>query len=250
MTDRVCMSSLSVSRPTKTHINPIGAAAACLVAFAARAQTSAEFRWQASADSGVTWHDDASSVPQGQASVLVRARVSWSPVPEFSAFSGVAFDGVVADAGPGDSVGAIRRMLEGGLGSTPLIGAQRLGSTIKIDSVTDTLPPGVGPGFVGCANGTDSGFFFNFAHPIIVFDYTLNLDGTPGTRTLTEVLRPLPGSTSPVVIYVDWRTLPGPTERARPPTTSYPIAITVLPTPGAVALLALGGLVAARRRRR
>ncbi len=228
----------------------VGVVASLLVAFAARAQTSAAFRWQASADSGVTWHDDALDVPQGQASVLVRARVSWSPAPEFSAFSGVAFDGVINDAGPSDGVGSIRRMQLGVLSTSAQLGTLRFGSTIKIDDLADMQPPGAGTGWVGCGNGLGVGITFSLDHPVTVFDFVLNLDGTPGTRTVTEVLRPLPGSANPIAIYADWRQLPGPPDILRPPTTSYPIAITVLPAPGAIALLALGGVVAARRRMR
>ncbi len=218
-------------------------------ALTARAQTSAEFRWQASADSGVTWHDDAISVPQGQASVLVRARVSWSPATPGNALAGCSFDGVIDGAGPSDTADLFRRLDLGTLLTTTNLGATRFGSTIKIDHQLDTAPPGTGTRWIDCGNVVPGGNLIpNRAHPIDVFEFRLLLDGTPGTRTASQVSRVLTQPNGLVAIWVDVNS-PQPTS-VRPPTTSYPIAITVLPTPGAIALLAFGGVVAARRRRR
>ncbi len=208
------------------------------------AQT-AQFQWHVSTDEGASWQGGAVQVPQTQASVLVRGRLAWTPDAAVDAFHVTALDVVVTNCGPGDSVSAWRRLVQGGLSDdfTGFLSAFRFGSTIKIDRSTDALPPGLGPEWIRPGNSSPFVVGFNMSNPIDLIEYRLHLDGTPGTRACGQVFLLQPNS---IQIYRDF----GTGELAFLPTSDIPGSVTVLPTPGAIALLALGGVVAARRRRR
>ncbi len=222
----------------------VAVAAALALAASGSAQT-AQFQWLVSTDEGASWQGGAVQVPQNQASVLVRARLAWTPDAALDAFLTSSLDVVVANCGPGDSVSAWRRFVDGGLASdfTGFLGAFRFGSTIKVDRSTDSLPPGQGPSWIPLGNRLPFQVGFNISNPVDLIEYRLHLDGTPGTRELGQVFL---WTDLSVMIYTDWTTQ----SSTRLPTTPMPGYITVLPAPGAVALLALGGVVAARRQRR
>ncbi len=192
-----------------------------------------------SADDGATWLDGNTDVPQTQASVLVRARISWTPGPPSEFFASIAFDATISNAGATDTIDQIRLLNLGQLAFLSAIVPTRFGNTIKIDHQSDVSPPGTGSRWIVPSNGNIVQFPADFANPITVFMYEIALDGTPGMRSI--------GSVFPnAFVLIGTDEIGG---RINLPRTAFAASVTVLPAPGAVALLALGGVVAARRRR-
>ncbi len=205
-------------------------------------------QWQASADNGVTWSSSSLSVPQSSVSVLVRAVVEWQRQGATEVFAGVSFDGTVeglAGAGAADGIAVIAA--PNPIELTPrasLVSVQRIGSLLKLDDPSDTAAPGTGTSWIFAAQrslfNAPVGYLPSTANPVPVFQYALVLDGSPGSRVISAV-----ANASVVHFYPDWLL----------PTTRFesvavePLTLTVLPAPGAITLLALGGVVAARRRR-
>ncbi len=207
-------------------------------------QQTATVYWEGSSDGGATWHAGSIVVPQDQPEVMVRSWVSWTGADSTTAFSGTLFDGVVRNVGPGDAIVDI------GVHRLPVIAtnyvASRFGSIIKVDQPADTLPPGLGAGWLNPQNWP-SHVFFNSQMPFPLAQFTLVLDGTAGTRQVGQVFRVPPGQPPNGVVGI--LTNSGLTFSILP-TTAIDLDITVVPAPGAIALLVLGGVVAARRRRR
>ncbi len=225
----------------------IAAVASCVVAIAARAQTSAAFRWQASADNGATWSSSSLSVPQTSASVLVRAVASWTPSSTDEVFARLNFDATVEGRlGSGLADGASAFVVGNPpavVGGVQSVGTFRFGSILKIDRNTDASPPGLGSDWLSIfqLSGMIGLPPISFDNPITLFSYRLDLDGTPGQRQLSATLQ-----SGFLILFPDWRS----NQIRGEPISVEPLTLTVLPAPGAIALLALGGVVVASRRRR
>ncbi len=220
----------------------VAVAAALALAASGSAQT-AQFQWLISTDEGASWQGGTVQVPQAQSSVLVRSLCSWTPAGPPTAFQVARFDAVVLNAGQGDVVhDAVVRQLPS-MGSVP---ATRFGSTIKIDHPLDDDLPGLGTRWLQPQNGNPL-VFATTENPFFMVGYTLALDGTPGTRVASQVFQEL--ESIPTRRYVRLYSNVDTSQSDFVPVVAFDVAITVLPTPGAIALLALGGVVAARRRR-
>ena len=212
---------------------------------------AADFRWQASLDGGATWHGDWLDVPEGTASVRVRALVSWVPEPGVGyAFAGCRFDAVVeaAGGGPADTASDFLRPPPLHLAFTQTITAVRFGSVLKIDDARDTLPPGEGTRGVVPAQLIEipGDTPYNTANPISIFEFVLWFDGTPGRRELGEhFIAPGGGNSTDRVLSI----YTSPTGATNIPlTTRHALAINVLPAPGA-ALPLPAGVLAQRSKR-
>lgn len=210
---------------------------------------------QVSTDGGETWQGGIVEVEPGPRSVLVRSRFSWINSPAY-AFAGAQFDQVVLNAGPGDEVVNPERPHPYNLGSNQTIVATRFGSTIKIDDSRDTLAPGMGTRGVFPAqlveNFAPPGGFVR-ENPGAPFVFGLNLDGTPGDRTIDAIYIGHSGTgasgfrayTSPAgaqeafYLFHPWLPINARFEAA---------TIRVVPGPGAVMALTAAGLVALMRR--
>jgi hypothetical protein len=162
-----------------------------LVAGAARAQTGhATWTWQVSADAGMTWREGRVEVFTTQPSVLVRCWIDWED-DQLSAyaFAAAQFDAVVDHAGAADFVRALTRPYPMDHGSNQTLVVTRYADLIKIDDSRDTLGPGVG------TRGIHSGQLvevhsegnFTTARPLSIFEYELVLDGTPGSRVISDL---------------------------------------------------------------
>lgn len=221
------------------------------LAAAANAQVgTANVAYEVSDDGGATWNGGLTETVAS--SVLVRIRASWSDDAGMYAFAGAQFDVVVTGvggAGAGDTVSnAIRPGTTSG-GSAQTIVATRFGNQIKIDDVRDTLGPGAGTRgvFPGQLVENFAGTNFSNANPITIFQFELNLDGSIGDRDMSSLyIAPSGGNTIDRVMRI--YTSPAGAQNT-PSTTTRGATVRVVPAPGALALLGLGGLAIARRRR-
>ena len=225
------------------------------VAAAALAQPyigTALFRWEGSADGGVTWTPGELVVPPEQESVLVRARVSWSSPAVRFVFAGfdAAITGQEGTVDTADSFAFHPRLLHTRLEQVVV---SRFGSVLKIDWVGDTLPPGQGPNAL--VTGSDETFGLPpFDHPIEIFRFRLNFDSEPGLRTVHEYFLPTTNygtgmnTTDRVLVLSPTTGVGGP--YTLPQTTRESLNIRVLPAPGGLALPAGVMFGVARRRRR
>lgn len=223
----------------------IAGASSAVVAQTTRVGT-ASFLWELSADDGATWRPGTLEVDQATASVMARVSVSWSG-DAGRWFAGVQYDAVWQSEGLGglnDSLTFVTRLPDFA-DTVQQLAVTRLGSTLKIDDVRDTLPPGQGsfsiisaqldPGFGGAVDD----------NPARLLSFRVNLDGVPGNRTLRGLPRiSAPGDT--IDRYV--RIYTGQAINL-PQVTQFPATLRVIPVPGSIALFAIGFVPLARRRR-
>ena len=111
------------------------------------------------------------------------------------AFAGARFDAVVAagSGGLADSASGFLRPFPLAHIVPQAIVASRFGAVLKLDDSRDTLPPGDGTRGVSPSQGKEimgDPRFFTTANPISVFEFTLELDGSTGTRSLSEFFLP------------------------------------------------------------
>jgi MYXO-CTERM domain-containing protein len=205
--------------------------------------------YEVSADNGTTWQTGTIEVLPTQASVLFRARATWSADGGMYAFAGAQFDAVVSNAGAGDSAANATRPGTTGTGSAQTLVASRFGNQIKIDDSRDTAAPGQGargvfPGQL-VQNFTTS---FSTANPLVIFQFQLNLDGTEGTRSVSNLYVPPSGGNSTDRFMRVYTSAGG--AQNNPLSSSTGAAVNVLiPTPGALALMGMGLVGVGRRRR-
>jgi len=220
------------------------------LAAAASAQGTGTIGYQVSTDGGTTWQNGTVNVPQSQTSVMVRIQASWSADNNMYAFAGSQFDVVVSGASAGDNVANAARPFPTDKGATQTIVATRFGNQIKIDDARDTSGPGLGTRgvFPGQLVEQFAGTNFSSANPINIFTFTLNLDGTAGLRSFSNLyIAPSGGNTTDHVMRVYTSSSGG---QNNPVTTTNGGGVNVVvPAPGALALLGLGAIATGRCRR-
>jgi len=222
--------------------NFLGLIAVAGIAAAANAQ-SGSLTWQVSTDGGATWSNAAAV--NGAAAVQVRASFAWSGIAGGLGFGGSQFDALIVGGTAGDSVSGINRPSPFNFAAQTLVASAYAGG-IKIDTSADGAAPGAGTGWVNPGQGSLDGIGTNFntGNPVVVFAYTLNFDGT-GSRTIGNVFNQTTGRALSV-----YTSAAGAQVRLNAPAVAINTAsITLIPTPGTLALAGLGGLAAARRRR-
>jgi hypothetical protein len=227
----------------------------CLLTIAALAQPTIALAqttvpvtasWQISLDNGATWQSGTVQAPQTQASVRVRQFVSWGTPSSADYINGAGFDGIVRSingAGLGDTTSNFFGILDGMYIPMPAIiqGRRWAPDLIKIDR-GDALAPGLGT-FVSITNNTPTGGII-YGNPIRTFEYTLNLDGTLGSREFSAAWQQFPVGQPLLLVTVDG--LP------QPYTYSYTFndaTLVVVPSPAGLALVGVASGVLLRRRR-
>ena len=218
------------------------------IAAAANAQTGT-YTWQVSADNGSTWSSAVSSTTGG--TVQVRLLASWSGVALGTGgvdgdigYGGGQFDGKVTNGGA-DSITAITRPAPFAFAAQTLV-ASAIGADAKIDTSADTSGFGLGTGWVGPGqqNRTNGGASYSSTNGAVVFSYSITLGASSSDRTVGMVLNSLTGRA--MSIYTN---AAGSQVRINSTAVTVNNATISVPTPGSMALLGLGGLVAGRRRR-
>lgn len=222
-----------------------------IAAVAAALPQAPVLTWTVSTDGGTTWTNNAVLAAAG--SVMVRGQLSWGDSGAGAVGIGAAvcsFDGAMGGLVATDSADTIVK------GLVPVADAQTLaftsfGTTGKIDVNTDAAAAGAGTGWANTGQGTPlaSGSGFNANNPVTVMTYNFNITGADHTATLGAIMN---GTANQAVrIYL---TQAGGTsgggQFSRAGVTVQTATVELLtPTPGSLALLGLGGLAAARRRR-
>ncbi|MDX2147471.1 MAG: hypothetical protein SFZ23_08100 [Planctomycetota bacterium] len=206
----------------------------------ASAQT-ARLEWQVSTDNGATWNSGLTTLTTG-GTVQVRVLGSFN-VAGGLGFAGAAFDATVSNILAGDSVANFNRTFNF---AAQTLAASTFGTTIKIDDNRDTLAPGAGTRWVQPSQGVPA-FTPTFvtANPAVLFTYDLTVSSEEGVRSISHV-----GNGAAAGVVQIYTTANGGQARiSNANTTVVGAQVEVIPAPGAVALLGLGGLVAGRRRR-
>jgi len=124
--------------------------------------------------------------------------------------------------------------------------ATRFGDLLKIDRTTDTQPPGFGPNWIIPIQDPYEMDPTHLENPTFVFQYRLDLDGTPGVREASCVFSNSvnhPGRPIALWVHTAGFSTSGYATAALTPAT-----ITVVPAPGCAALM-LATFMAPRRRR-
>lgn len=223
---------------------------------------SATATWEVSSDGGSSWLSGDVVVPADQASVLVRLSMAFTTqdytpnpnnLPFLSQIAIDTFSRSIAGAGLGDTASQVLIRRTTGAGSVLDSGSgfgfvpTRVGDVLKIDAQGDTLPPGMGLGWCESFNDiTPIGGRPSRANPIVMFQYSLTLDGSLGRREFGAVfgdpLRSTQTNPNTARVYLP------PFGYVYAPITQIPAAI-VVPGPG-VAVLGGVALCAIPRRRR
>jgi uncharacterized protein (TIGR03382 family) len=218
------------------------------IAAAANAQAGV-YTWQVSADNGATW----SSLVSGSSGSTVKVRLlaSWSGVALGTGgvdgdigYGGGQFDGKVTNGG-GDTFAAITRPDPFAFAVQSLV-SSTIGADAKLDTAADTSGFGAGTGWVGPGqqNRTNAGPAYNNTNGAVVFSYSITLGASSSDRIVGMVLNSAAGRA--MSIYTN---AAGTQVRISATAVTVNNATISVPTPGSMALLGLGGLVAGRRRR-
>jgi hypothetical protein len=153
-------------------------------------------------------------------------------------------------AGPADAVEAI--FFRENISLLPNFNqyeSSRVGGVLKIDAVGDTSPPGQGSGWLTSRQSSPAfGVAADDSSTLVIYRYTLVLDGTPGVRQIDAAFTTAnnvpvtgiwgPGSSSYPVGYIV-------------PTDVYPAQVNiVVPSPSPLAFLLATTTFAMRPRRR
>ena len=218
------------------------------IAAAANAQAGV-YTWQASADNGATW-SSAVSATNGS-TVKVRLLAAWSGVALGTGgvdgdigYGGGQFDGKVTNGGA-DTFSAITRPDPFAFAVQTLV-ASTIGADAKLDTSADVSGFGAGTGWVGPGqqNRTNGGAAYNNTNGAVVFSYSITLGASSSDRIVGMVLNAASGRA--MSIYTN---AAGTQVRISSTAVTVNNATISVPTPGSMALLGLGGLVAGRRRR-
>jgi hypothetical protein len=217
-----------------------------------RFEGTATWWWEASADGGTTWTQTLLEVPQEHTVVQVRASCAFPQVPRYY-FGGAMIDQAITGvngAGPNDSV----NVLNVGFFNQQTIAVQRFGPILKIDDVSDTAPPGQGPGHLAIFQPSPAVGAYTYANPVTnLVRFDLLLDGTMGDRLINAWWR------NWTMFFPNFPDV-GPSIFVRhndlldldfifPTLTVHDLTIRVIPAPGAVALPCPVLLWSTRRRR-
>jgi hypothetical protein len=228
------------------------------VAAAAGAQiTSPVVSWEASSDNGATWTNNL--VIASAQNVLVRGRLSWTGSTGGTALASVSFDGVITGNVAGESASGFAKPVYQTVGAETVT-AYSLANQIKISNSLDTDGSVAGGNTTWLTIGADAalaaGTNFSTANPITFLTYSIAVDGSSHTLTISSIMNNAGTSSSnyrAVRIYnadANGNTLGTFTtfNRAQVGVNDATIQV-IIPTPGTLALAGLGGLAAARRRR-
>lgn len=209
---------------------------------------SATLTFEASTDGGTTWRAGEVVLEPVAQSLLIRLRADWTPEAGY-ALAGLAFDGVVRNAAPGDEATGFVRPPPFDRVPTQTVAAMRFGSTIKIDDSRDTLPPDQGARWVRIEQAPQNfNPDFDASRPLTAFLWEYIADGTEGTREADVLVarHPDPGTMERVIrVY----TSPAGEQQLIVVGRVDTLSIQVVPSPGA-AVLAMGVVFLAGRRRR
>ncbi len=242
----------------------LGAILLTVVGTASAQSLTGTFRWEVSGDNGTTWSSSL-AVPESQLSVLVRLMAEWTGAPpgERTSFADTRFDATIRgiNCGEFDSAsdflgGEIVQPFPGvaigwGAGGFGPPRPQRHGEILKLDPPGDDEPPGLGARWTTLAQDWpgNGNVVPDLRNPVRIFQYTLLLDGSAGTRLLSGVWGFVnPDNTPRLFLYHDDPT----THQWQPSQISASMTIadaslTVVPAPGVLGGLAL--LALPRRRR-
>jgi len=234
-----------------------GCATAPALAQGYRLAGEATWWWEASADGGTTWTPALLEVPSTQGMVKVRACVAFPP-DRWHYFQGARIDQTITGmngAGSSDTV----VVTDPGFTNQQTLASRRFGNVLKIDDVSDTLPPGEGAAHWGIFQPGFSAGPWTYANPVIgVIDFNLNLDGSEGDRFISAWWRdwtafypndPVVANLPPTIRVANNNPFTG-QDYIFPTLTINDLTIRVVPAPGAVALLASACAFAGVRRRR
>ena len=196
--------------------------------------------WQASTDGGATWRSGVVEVAP-LTSLRVRAILGFPPGERhYLGYQG--FDAVVRHAGTFDSISDPRG---GQVRGSMITEIGRFGDTLKFDFPGDTLPPGEGPRWLSVGFDPPQGLPVPlFLNPIVIFDYRLRVDLTPGDRIVSSIIAPQEGTSYPSIVWYD---LTPPWGGFYSPVVQQDLTVRVIPAPAA--FLALTVCIFARRRR-
>lgn len=176
------------------------------------------------------------------------------PVARWHYFAGARIDQTVtglAGAGMNDTI----TVVDPGFANQQTLVSRRFGNVLKVDDISDTLPPGEGAGHWGIFNGGHATGPYTYANPLLgAIDFDLWLDGTEGDRVVSAWWRgwsdyfPDIPDMGPAILMlnrdlVDW-------DFIYPDLTVNDLTIRVIPAPGVVALLCGACAFAGVRRRR
>jgi hypothetical protein len=207
----------------------------------------ATWDWEVSLD-GQTWNRGLVEVPREQQSVEVRAQCRFDQETPNFYFGGSLFDGIVEGVGVGDTISNIQ------FGTTLFnaadVAVSRFGNTLKVDSASDSLPPGIGPRWLSPVQPHPITPRQNdFSNPFEMFSYRLNLDGTAGVRDIGAVFRTVVPPGVPSGLYVAVYEWGNTTNTYYQALTVNPASVRVIPTPSACLIPALAYACLTRRRR-
>jgi hypothetical protein len=223
------------------------AAFACTAPSAHAQIGSSSLRWQASLDNGQTWQDSEVFVNSLQTEVRLRGLLDWSTDAGF-AFARATFDTII-QGGANDITDTIvdaRSPFPLNLVFAQTLVTTRFGNLLKIDDSRDTMPPGQGLRGIFPHNPVPAfDTRWTSANPLSIFEFTLVLDGSLGSRTISSIYAQTSQGTP---TYPSFYTSMGGATNFTIQTTVVPLTVTVIPAPASMAL-ALGIMCIAGRRR-
>lgn len=142
-------------------------------------------------------------VAPGPRSILVRAVASWSADAGY-AFAAAFFDVAITTATEREDTATDLAHPHPFIADTQTLHAMRFGTVLKIDDNRDFHPVGMGTRWVTPAQFVEDFAppgYFTSANPVVVYDFTLNLDGAEEDRVITSLMREFPGAGAGMTIY-------------------------------------------------
>jgi hypothetical protein len=252
------MSKSSPARgASRINTSAVSAVVVGMAAASVHAQpATAQITWQVSRNH-VNWYDDMTIAENENVNrVHVRALLTYpAPLDYLTRFGLSRCDPTVigrSGAGAGDTIEGIHYRQDYLLRpSYNEYVASRVGAVLKIDAVGDTAPPGLGTGWVVSSQMSPAfGQLTDDLPVIVIYQYTLVLDGTPGVRDIGGAFRQLVSGIPSSFVGV-WAPVAtqGWTMYGIPTTINDGIVRVNVPTPSFAGVLVAAGLVACRRRR-
>ncbi len=210
--------------------------------------------WEVQPSGSIAWQSGLVDVAPDTSSVRVRARVASNGPgdPFFLRWGFSMFDGTVSlpNMSCTDWIDELTNgdFLNSGL--SPVV--TRSDSVLKIDAPADLDPPGVGDGWYR-ARELSPGFDGYRRASLVILEYTLHLDATPGDRNIGHIFGYLGTTTTPEhpvqLLWFDPLTVP-PYQPRHPSVTVSNATIRVVPAPGTTAIFLFTSLALAPRRKR
>jgi uncharacterized protein (TIGR03382 family) len=227
------------------------AALVVLAGAVSAANAASKLVWQVSTDNGATWSSSGSVNTGASYTIKVRALVDWTGTTGYG-FSGLTQKAFIDNYDAADG-GA--QIAANGVGNR--VGPFNFGAATLATKLTGTTQRIVALGIGGAEGNISSGqqapasagANYSTANPALIFtfDYLLTAGAE---RTLT--FRSDIATSSGVTSAFSYHATAGSTStsfRESGTVENATLTITNIPTPGALAVLGLGGLVAGRRRR-